>query len=297
MIEAAAFQSLRPYLFSVAYRMLGSAADAEDVVQDAWLRAASSPDAVLSTRAWLTTVVTRLCLDRLKSARANREEYVGTWLPEPVLTHAVETGEDIAARKESVTMAFLVLLESLTPAERAAFVLREIFDRDYAEIAETLDTTASAVRQLVHRAKQHVASGRPRFVVAPERQAAIVGAFFNALHAGDLAGLQQHLAADVIYAADGGGKASAALVPVVGITAVAALMLGLRRRATGAARGEWRTEPASINSESAMMVYLDGQLHSVLVCSTDSNRITEIRVIRNPDKLVWLKARHTPSRG
>ena len=133
MIDTAQFQSLRSQLFSVAYRMLGSAAEAEDVVQDAWLRAASSPEQPTSARAWLTTVVTRLCLDRLKAARTTREQYVGPWLPEPVPTGAIESAEDVISRRESVTMAFLTLLETLSPAERAAFLLREVFDADYAD--------------------------------------------------------------------------------------------------------------------------------------------------------------------
>jgi RNA polymerase sigma-70 factor, ECF subfamily len=138
MIDTQTFQSLRPHLFSVAYRMLGSAAEAEDVVQDAWLRASASPDDLSSARAWLTTVVTRLCLDRLKAARTRREEYVGPWLPEPVPTGAIESAEEMAERRESVTLAFLVLLETLTPAERAAFLPRAVFDRDYAEVAGVL---------------------------------------------------------------------------------------------------------------------------------------------------------------
>ncbi len=191
MIDVATFQSLRPYLFSVAYRMLSSATDAEDVVQDAWLRAASAPANLESARAWLTTVVTRLCLDRLKSARKRREEYVGPWLPEPVPTGAVESAEDAAARHESVTLAFLVLLETLSPAERAAFLLREVFDGDYAEVADVLETTPAAARQLVHRAKQHIAERRPRFEAEPERQREIVERFFDAITRGDMNELER----------------------------------------------------------------------------------------------------------
>ena len=293
MIDPVTFQSLRPHLFSVAYRMLSSAAEAEDVVQDAWLRAAAAPADVQSARAWLTTVVTRLCLDRLKSARTRREEYVGPWLPEPVPTAAVETAEQVAERRESVTMAFLVLLETLSPAERAAFLLREVFDADYADIAQTLDTSPAAARQLVHRAKERIAEGRPRFDVSPERQREIVVKFFETLQAGDLSSLMQYLASDVQFAADGGGKVAAARKPVIGSDAVARLMLGLMHK-TGPALdptpGAWRVQLASVNGEPALLAYLRGTLDTVFVCSTDAERITAIRAIRNPDKLTWLAA-------
>jgi RNA polymerase sigma-70 factor, ECF subfamily len=293
VIDPVTFQSLRPHLFSVAYRMLSSAAEAEDVVQDAWLRAASAPDDLASARAWLTTVVTRLCLDRLKAARTQREEYVGPWLPEPVPTVAIDTGEDVAARRESVTMAFLILLETLTPPERAAFLLREVFDRDYTEIAQTLDITPVSARQLVHRAKQRIAEGQPRFDAPPERQREIVSRFFEALEAGDLTRLEEYLAADVVFAADGGGKVAAARRPVIGADAVGRLMIGLRHKTAphvDAAPDAWQVRFTGINGETALVVYLRGAIDSVFVFSTDTDRITNIRVIRNPDKLVWLAA-------
>jgi RNA polymerase sigma-70 factor (TIGR02957 family) len=295
MIDAGAFQSLRSHLFSVAYRMLGSASEAEDVVQDAWLRASGAPDAPDSARAWLTTVVTRLCLDRLKSAKSRREEYVGPWLPEPVPTDAVDTAEDVAARHESVTMAFLVLLETLTPAERAAFLLREVFDSDYADVAKTLDTTPAAARQLVHRAKDRIAEGRPRFDVEPERRQEIVERFFEAIDEGNLARLEQYLAADVQFIADGGGKASAARRPIYGAAEVGRLMLGFWRGAPSidAAPGAWTRQLSHINGEPALIVHHRDELVTVFVCSTDGERITAIRAIRNPDKLRWLSERRT----
>ena len=206
MIDAATFQSLRPHLFSVAYRMLGSASDAEDVVQDAWLRAASAPAALESARAWLTTVVTRLCLDRLKSARARREEYVGPWLPEPVPTGAVDSADTMLSRHESVTMAFLVLLESLSPLERAVFLLREVFDYEYADIAQITGRDEAACRQLFSRAKKHISDHRPRFPASPEAHAKMVGRFMEACLAGDMDGLMSLLAEDVTAWSDGGGK-------------------------------------------------------------------------------------------
>jgi RNA polymerase sigma-70 factor (ECF subfamily) len=276
--------------------MLGSAAESEDVVQDAWLRSASAPDSLASTKAWLTTVVTRLCLDRLKSSRMRREEYVGPWLPEPVPTESIETGEDRVARQESITLAFLVLLETLTPAERAAFLLREVFERDYDDVADTLDTTAAAARQLVHRARSRIAEGRPRFTASPERQREIVAAFFAAVQNGDLGGLQRYLAADVTYTADGGGKVTAARKPVHGAENVGRLMHTIVHKGAVAADpepGAWTTAFSSINGETALLVYRRGSLDAVFVFSTGGDRITAIHAIRNPDKLAWLK-QHGP---
>jgi RNA polymerase sigma-70 factor (TIGR02957 family) len=293
VIDVSTFQSLRPHLFSVAYRMLGSAAEAEDVVQDAWLRTESAPDDLASARAWLTTVVTRLCLDRAKSARARREEYVGPWLPEPVPTSAIDTAEDVAARRESVTMAFLVLLETLSPAERAAFLLREVFDADYADVARVLDTTQASARQLAHRAKTRLAEGRVRFDAAPERQREIVDRFLEAVTSGDLSRLEEHLATDVTFTADGGGKVAAARRVVVGLSQVARVAMALWHKGRSAADPDptaWREEKISINGESAILLYLRDALDTVLVFSTDDARVTAIRAIRNPDKLAWLRS-------
>ena len=292
MIDAQTFQSLRPHLFSIAYRMLSSAAEAEDVVQDTWLRAASAPDELESARAWMTTVVTRLCLDRLKSARARREEYVGPWLPEPVPTEAIDSAEETASRRESVSMAFLVLLETLTPAERAAFILREIFDDDYADVARILETTPAAARQLVHRAKTRISENRPRFQASPERQREIVSKFFAAVQAGDLEALQAHLAADVVLSADSGGKVAAARQPVFGADNVSRLMIGVWKKGAQlldpSGQG-WRADMRSINGEMALVLHLGSELNTVFVCSTgDDDRIAAINVIRNPDKLRWL---------
>jgi RNA polymerase sigma-70 factor (ECF subfamily) len=296
MIDAAQFQSLRHQLFSVAYRMLGSAAEAEDIVQDAWLRAASSSEQPVSARAWLTTVVTRLCLDRLKAARTTREQYVGPWLPEPVPTGAIETAEDAVSQRESVTMAFLTLLETLSPAERAAFLLREVFDADYADVARVLETTPANARQLVHRAKARVAEGRPRFEASPERQREIVTKFFDAARGGSLESLEQYLAADVTLTSDHGGKAPAATRPVIGASSVARLIAGLWQKAPtiDPTPGAWRLDYADINGETAAVVYLREKLETVFVFSTDADRITTIRVVRNPDKLAWLAAHREP---
>lgn len=292
-IDAGRFQKLRPYLFSVAYRMLGSAAEAEDAVQDCWLRVSSAPEDLESERAWLTKVITRLCLDRLKAARTQREEYVGAWLPEPVTTSAVESAEDTAARHDSITMAFMVLLEALTPPERAAFLLREVFDVEYDEIAAVLETTPASVRQLVHRARGHVAERRPRFETDRTRQGAIVSRFLAAVRDGNLAGLQQYLKEDIVYTADGGGKARAALRPVHGFETVAQLLVGLWHKAMPSvdpAPNAWRVSFDSVNGEPALLVWLHEKLDSVMVLSFDGDRIAEIHVVRNPEKLEWLVA-------
>jgi RNA polymerase sigma-70 factor (ECF subfamily) len=290
MIDAVTFQSLRSHLFSVAYRMLGSASDAEDVVQDAWLRATAAPAELDSARAWLTTVVTRLCLDRLKSAQARREEYVGPWLPEPVPTGAVDSADDALSRHESVTMAFLVLLETLSPAERAAFLLREVFDSDYADVANVLETTPSAARQLVHRAKERIGEGLPRFTVSPDRQREIVTRFLEAVEDGDVSELERYLSADVRFTADGGGKVAAARRPVFGADAVGKLMVSLTRLAASSP-DDWKMRLSDINGEPALVGYYRGTLDTVFVYSTDADRITSVHAIRNPDKLRWLAAR------
>jgi RNA polymerase sigma-70 factor (ECF subfamily) len=274
--------------------MLGSAAEAEDAVQDCWMRVSSAPDDLESARAWLTTVMTRLCIDRLKTARTRREEYVGAWLPEPVTTTALETAEDLAARQESITMAFLVLLEALSPTERAAFLLREVFDVDYEEIASVLETSPSAARQLVHRAKAHVVERRPRFDVDRERQRGIISKFMAAIKVGDLAGLQDYLKQDIVYTADGGGKARAALHPVTGIDSVSRVLIGLWHKAMRSIDPDptaWTLTLDSINGEPALLVWFHGELDSVMVLSFDGDRISAIRVVRNPDKLHWLAMR------
>ncbi len=291
MIDAQRFEQLRPYLFSVAYRMLGSASEAEDVLQDTWLRAAGSPDEARSEQAWLTTVVTRLCLDRLKSARAKREQYTGIWLPEPVPTSSAPNIEQDVMRKESITMAFLVLLETLTPPERAAFLLREVFDYGYREISEVLDASEASCRQWVHRAIERLREGRSRFRPEPERQREIVMRFLRAAESGDLSGLQDVLAEDVMSLADGGGKASAALHALRGATVVGKLFVGLWRR-RAAAPVKPRLTLTEVNGETALLVFLNEQLDTVLVFSTAEDRITSVHIVRNPDKLAWFEGHY-----
>jgi RNA polymerase sigma-70 factor (ECF subfamily) len=293
VIEEGAYQDLRPYLFSIAYRMLGRASEAEDVLQDAWLRASASTDDVRSPRAWLATIVTRLCLDRLKSAREARETYVGPWLPEPVPTAALPDLEESTLRRESVTLAFLVLLEVLTPAERAAFLLREVFDYEYAEIARILEMSEPACRQLVHRAKVHIAERRPRFETSPEHRRELVGRFLHATEKGDLSSLTALLADDVVFESDSGGKVPAAMRPVEGRDKVGRLVVGLFRKAQDgtAGPGPWSYEVVDVNDEPALAVFQKGRLDLVMVFGVAEETIASVRAVRNPDKLAWIAAR------
>lgn len=281
------FSTDRTLLFSIAYRMLGSASDAEDVLQDAWLRySGADRSAIRSPKAFATTIVTRLCLDRLKSARATREEYVGPWLPEPILTSEVENPATMLQRAESVTLAFLVLLEKLSPEERAVFLLKDIFEYDHAEVAEMLGMTVDNSRQLLHRAKARLADGRPRLTGTPESRRAVAERFARAFSSGDGAELSAMLAADVGVWSDGGGKASAARHPLVGHDRVLNFLVGLHR--TAAATVDMREVSLAVedvNSEPAIVLRVSGRLESLFVFSIDGDVITAIRVVRNPDKL------------
>ena len=281
------FHTDRPLLFSIAYRMLGSATDAEDVLQDAWLRYRGVDQATIRTpKALATTIVTRLCLDRLKAARHTREEYVGPWLPEPVLTGDTGDPETTLARAESVTLAFLVLLETLTPEERAVFLLKDVFDYGHADIAAMLETTAENSRQLLHRAKDKLAQGRPRLTGTPESRRAVAERFARAFVSGDGSALTALLAADVGMWSDGGGKAIAARRPLLGRDDVIRFLTGIRR--TAQARG-WMDDASldldEVNVEPALILRIEGRLESVFVLSIDGDTITGIRAVRNPDKL------------
>jgi RNA polymerase sigma-70 factor (ECF subfamily) len=286
------FQSHRRRLFAVAYRMLGSASDAEDVVQDAWLRyAAAQPTDLRSPQAYLTTIVTRLCLDRLKSARTAREEYVGPWLPEPMMTDHRREPEESLALAESVTLAFMVLLETLTPEERAVFLLREVFDHDYADIAAMLDLTPSNCRQLFHRAKSRIADRRPRFRDALDAKRPLVGRFVNALRDGDAEELTSVLAEDVGFWSDGGGKVLAARRPVFGRDTVVSVLIGIRRTAPaqGIAIDRISLDIVEINEEPALVLRVDGRVDSVYTMTIVDEAIAAIRIVRNPDKLRFLE--------
>ena len=291
MTEVDLFQAHRPALFAVAYRMLGSATDAEDVLQDAWLRFSSARPADLrSLKAYLTTIVTRLCLDRLKSARATREEYVGTWLPEPVATDDRREPEGSLALAESVTLAFIVLLETLTPEERAVFLLREVFDYEYEEIGGMLEMTPANCRQLFHRARGRIAERKPRFRATVEDKRPLVERFVRAFSEGSEAELTSVLAEDVGFWSDGGGKAAAARRPIFGREQVVRLLVGIRRAApaNGVPLDSVTLDIVEVNGEPGLVLRAAGRLDGIYVMTVENDAITGIRVVRNPDKLTYI---------
>jgi RNA polymerase sigma-70 factor (ECF subfamily) len=285
------FTTDRPLLFSIAYRMLGSATDAEDVLQDAWLRYRGvDPSTIRTPKAFATTIVTRLCLDRLKSAQRTREDYVGPWLPEPVLTSEVEGPDTMLQRAESATLAFLVLLEKLSPEERAVFLLKDIFEYEHAEIADILGTTVDNSRQLLHRAKARLAQGRPRLTGTMESRRAIAERFARAFSSGDGAELTALLAREVGLWSDGGGKASAARRPLIGRDQVLNFLLGLQRIAQASSvTRDVSLRIEDVNSEPALVVRVGPRLESIFVFSIDDDdTVSGIRVVRNPDKLAHI---------
>jgi RNA polymerase sigma-70 factor (ECF subfamily) len=276
-----AFARHRSLLFTVAYEMLGSASDAEDVVQETWLRWAGVDHAtVRDERAYLVRIVTRQALNRLRTLSRRREEYVGEWLPEPVTT-----SPDVAADvelAESVSIAMLTVLETLGPAERAVFVLREVFDVSYDEIAVTIDKSPSAVRQIAHRAREHVAARRPRVPVSTKEQQEVVERFLAAVRQGDVQGLLDVLAPDVVVVADGGGLVAAARRPIVGAERVAAFLAG-----AGAYEG-FEATPVWLNGSPGGRIEIAGALDTAVSLSVEDGRITRIYAIRNPHKLARL---------
>jgi len=284
------FSTDRPLFFSIAYRMLGSASDAEDVLQDAWIRYRDADEsAIQSPRAFVATIVARLCLDRLKSARATREEYIGPWLPEPVLTSEVKSPDVALQHTESITLAFLVLLEKLSPEERAVFLLKDIFEYEHAEVATMLDTTVENSRQLLHRAKSKLTAGRPRQTGTTASRRAVAERFAHAFSLGDGSELTEILAQDVGMWSDGDGKASAARRPLVGRDEVLNFLVGLYRTAqTAGLVRDVSLKIEDVNSEPALVVRVRNRLESIFVFSIDDNRISAIRVVRNPDKLIHI---------
>jgi RNA polymerase sigma-70 factor (ECF subfamily) len=270
------FLEHRPRLFALAYRMLGSAAEAEDVLQEAWLRWQRA-SGVETPGPWLSTVVTRLCLDELKSARARRETYVGPWLPEPIAT----SGEEIDP--QSVSIAFLRVLERLTPVERAVYLLHAVFDSSHAEIAASLGKEEAAVRQVFHRAKERVLSERPRFAPSKEAHARLLTTFVQACAAGDVAGLRAILAEEAMAWTDGGGKVRAALKPLVGQDAVARFFVGVVTR-KGAGDG-LEMVIAEINGLPTIVSRRGGAVVNTVGIETDGERIFAIHVVANPAKL------------
>jgi RNA polymerase sigma-70 factor (TIGR02957 family) len=282
MVDTWAPEKLRGYAFAIAYRMLGSVGEAEDIVQEAMIRLhATDPAAVRSPTAYAATVTSRLALDELRSARVRRERYVGTWLPEPVLGEPDPA--ERAELRESLTAAFLVVLETLGPVERAVFVLHELFDLPYAEVAGVVDRSEAACRQIAARARRHVAERRQRFDPPSERRDELVRGFFAALDEGDVAGLEKLLAEDIVFVGDGGGRGPAVKHPVSGRLRVARFLAGLARQ--GQRHGAL-LEPVLVNGSPGLRV-LDpaGRLVNVLAMDFRDGRVAEVRSIVNPDKL------------
>lgn len=283
-----AFVAHRNLLFTVAYEILGSAADAEDVLQETWLRWAEVDlDQVRDQRAYLIRITTRQSLNRLRTLQRRREAYVGPWLPEPLLT-APDTAEDVELA-ESVSMALMLVLETLTPTERAVFVLREAFDVDYDEIAAAVDKSPAAVRQIAHRARQHVDARRPRTVVSAGERRAALAAFQHAVETSDLQALLGVLAPDVVVVSDGGGRKLAALQPVVGVDKAIRLFVGSMQKVGGTLT----TEPAVINGNPALLFRVDGEVDGVAALRIEDAHVTGIYYVRNPEKLSRL-ASETP---
>ena len=283
-IRLATFDQYRSLLFSIAYRMLGSVADAEDMLQETFIRWQQSGDEnVRSPRAFLATIVSRLCINQLQSARVQREEYVGQWLPEPIVTDPASDPFGVIKVDESLSMAFLVLLERLTPVERAVFLLREVFEYEYVEIASILGQTEANCRQILRRARQHVSALRPRFATSAHQQNDLFERFLGAVRTGEMEGLVALLAEDVVLHSDGGGKAIAVPNIVQGSNNVARGILG----------GFKKLVPENlvrrfvlINGEPGLVIYLDGKPHSVLTIDLSEGKIQTIYIVTNPEKLL-----------
>lgn len=278
---ARALEQHRSRLVALAYRMLGSVASAEDVVQETWLRARRA-SGIVDPGAWLTTVCTRLCLDELRSARVRRERYVGEWLPEPCPSPPPEPG----ILGESLTTAFLLLLQRLSARERAAWLLREVFDEDYAHIASVLDSTEPAVRQLVRRARAAIRAGRPRYEPDPARHAEMIAAFGAACASGDVRALEAMLAADVQLIGDGGGVRPSAMRPILGPDRVARFLIGIWRKLPGGIR----IEPASLNGQPGVLLWTeDGVLYGASSVAIAGGLVHHIFNVMNPHKLHHLQ--------
>ncbi|QIY68433.1 RNA polymerase sigma-70 factor [Streptomyces sp. RLB1-33] len=279
------FVAHRNLLFTVAYEMLGSAADAEDVLQETWLRWVKVDlGQVRDPRAYLVRITTRQSLNRLRTMSRRKEVYVGPWLPEPLLT-APDVAEDVELA-ESVSMAMMLVLETLSPTERAVFVLREAFDVSYEEIAAAVDKTPAAVRQIAHRARRHVDARRPREVVSPGKIRAALESFQRAFESRDLQGLLDVLAPEVVLVSDGGGVKQAALRPISGAEKVVRFIVG----GTGKTEGTLTSDPTVVNGNPALVLRLDGEVDGVMAIRVEDARITGLYYVRNPEKLTRVAA-------
>lgn len=285
--DVAAFEAQRPRLIRLAYRMLGSVAEAEDVVQDAWLRWTRTEEAVRDPAGWLVRTVSRLCIDRLRSAKVQREAYRGPWLPEPLIE---ELNVDPLERAEEVSVAFLLALQRLSPLERAVFLLHDVFDEDYAAIAETLGRNEAAVRQLAARARVHVKDSKPRFTVSEEDAAKLAAAFMAAAAQGDMAALSAVLAEDAVMMTDGGGKRIASLRPLIGREDIMRLLEGISWRSGGTAMWPISFRAVRINGYPGVIMERDDGPMTVAFQPGEDGKLAAIYMVRNPDKLTRLPA-------
>lgn len=275
------FEGERGRLISIGYRMLGSVTEAEDAVQDCWLRwQGVDKDSVRTPAAWLTTAMTRLCIDRLRAAKTIRETYVGPWLPEPVVV-TEDPSPDRAEMAEGLTMALLIVMETLSPSERAAFILREAFDYDYDAIAGVLDSSVVNARKLVSRARARVEDGAPRETPEPDIAIRLAAAFGQAAGQGDMTALEALLHEDVLLRSDGGGKVLAALNPIYGRDKVIRFLLGLEKKAAGSLSLGF----ATVNGGPGFIIRNGDKVHAVASLTTDRGRISNIDIVRNPEKL------------
>jgi RNA polymerase sigma-70 factor (ECF subfamily) len=285
------FQDYRPLLFSIAYRMLGSVMDAEDIVQDAFLRwRQRDPATVAAPKSYLTTTVTHLCIDHLRLARIRREEYVGSWLPEPLVVDERAVDADPVVLAESLALGFLALLEQLSPVERAVFLLHEVFGYPFDEIAGMVGKSGANCRQIARRAREHLHAPGPRFVAEPEQQERLAHQFMETCASGDVPALVAMLAADVTLYADGGGNATAVRRPIHGADAVARFLIGIRKFAPPGL--VMRVTP--VNGQPALVCAVDGRPVSVFALELAGRRIRTVRVIVNPEKFHGLTPSHRP---
>ena len=284
MTRAEEFEELRPLLFSIAYRILGSVSEAEDAVQETWLRYESSPTQPTSIKAFLSAAVTRISIDVLRSARVRREAYVGQWFPEPLLTDPYQDPERSAELADSVSMAALLLLERLSPLERAVFVLREVFGFGFAEIAPAVGRSEAACRQLAVRARRHMDAGRPRFEADRREREKLAARFFGALREGDVDGLRELLAADALLAGDGGGKGPAFARSVIGAEKVAKVLASVF---PWLVRIDVALEPREMNGQPGAVLrdHQDGKVPATLTLDILDGHVQTIRSVSNPDKL------------
>jgi len=276
------FQRLRPRLFGIAYRMLGSRADAEDIVQEAWLRwsEGTAPDTLASVDAWLVTIVTRLCIDRLRSARQEREDYIGPWLPEPLVTSEADSPEMRLELLSDVSTAFMLMLERLGPEERAVFLLHDIFDFDYADIATIVGKNEAACRQLLHRSRERAQTDRQRFTVDPSAHLDLLGKFAAAMHSNDRALMASLFTPEALFSGDGGGKALAVMRVVMGAEKIARFFANFAARVP-----QMAFRMATVNGLPGMIGTVDGKTDLIVSFSFENGKIGGIYIMRNPDKL------------